>query len=148
MIIDPRESDTGSEIAEFAAELSETTEQQTARLGGSDVQELPVSAGAEARRNLAQNGSVDAGSRNLEDIIAELPVTLKVVLGTARMPVASVSKLSRGTVVRLDNKVGDPVDIYVNGRLLARGQVVVLDEGSSQFGVTLTEIASPKSAKG
>ena len=78
----------------------------------------------------------------------DLPVTMKVVLGSATMPVAAVSKLARGSIVKLDKKVGDPVDILVNGRLVARGEVVVLDELSSRFGVTLTQVGGlPNSRK-
>jgi flagellar motor switch protein FliN/FliY len=56
------------------------------------------------------------------------------------MPVASVLKLGRGAVVPLDRKVGEPVDVVVNGRVIARGEVVVLDEDNSRFGVSLTEV--------
>jgi flagellar motor switch protein FliN/FliY len=56
------------------------------------------------------------------------------------MPVANVLKLGRGAVVPLDRKVGEPVDVVVNGRIVARGEVVVLDEDSSRFGVSLTEV--------
>ena len=73
-------------------------------------------------------------------MIAGLPVMMKVVLGSAKMPVATLAKLAKGSVVKLDKMVGDPVDILVNGRLIARGEVVVLNEGSSRFGVVLTQV--------
>lgn len=72
----------------------------------------------------------------------DIPVTMKVVLGSATMPVAALQKLARGSIVKLDKKVGDAVDIFVNGRLIARGEVVVLDEAASRFGVTLTQVGS------
>jgi flagellar motor switch protein FliN len=75
-------------------------------------------------------------------MIMGLPVMMKVVLGTARMPVATLAKLAKGSVVKLDKLVGDPVDILVNGRLIARGEVVVLNEGTSRFGVVLTQVGS------
>ena len=59
---------------------------------------------------------------------------------SATMPVANVLKLGRGAVVPLDRKVGEPVDVVVNGRIVARGEVVVLDEDNSRFGVSLTEV--------
>lgn len=74
------------------------------------------------------------------EMIMGLPVMLKVVLGSAKMPVATLSKLAKGSVVKLDKVVGDPVDILVNGRLVARGEVVVLNEGTSRFGVVLTQV--------
>jgi flagellar motor switch protein FliN/FliY len=52
-------------------------------------------------------------------------------------------KLSRGAVVPLDHRVGEAVDVVVNGRLIARGEVVILEEDSSRFGVSLTEITGP-----
>ena len=73
-------------------------------------------------------------------MIAGLPVMMKVVLGSAKMPVATLAKLAKGSVVKLDKMVGDPVDILVNGRLIARGEVVVLNEASSRFGVVLTQV--------
>ena len=75
-------------------------------------------------------------------LIMGLPVMMKVVLGSAKMPVATLAKLAKGSVVKLDKTVGDPVDILVNGRLIARGEVVVLNEASSRFGVVLTEVGS------
>jgi flagellar motor switch protein FliN len=134
------------DLAEFADELSGSIDSMTALQNGNDRMDLAVARSAETG-GASQKAPSSTGGRGLDDIIAEIPVTLKVVLGTAKMPVASISKLTRGTVIRLDNKVGDPVDIYVNGRLLARGQVVVLDEGSSRFGVTLTQIGGSSSIK-
>ena len=75
-------------------------------------------------------------------LIMGLPVMIKVVLGSAKMPVATLAKLAKGSVVKLDKMVGDPVDILVNGRLIARGEVVVLNEGTSRFGVVLTQVGS------
>jgi flagellar motor switch protein FliN len=135
------------DLAEFADELSGSIESMTALQNGNDRMDLAVARSGENGGAISQKGPSSTVGRGLDDIIAEIPVTLKVVLGTAKMPVASISKLTRGTVIRLDNKVGDPVDIYVNGRLLARGQVVVLDEGSSRFGVTLTQIGGSSSIK-
>jgi flagellar motor switch protein FliN/FliY len=62
------------------------------------------------------------------------------VLGTATMPVANLAKLGRGAVVPLDKRVGEPVDVVVNGKVVARGEVVVVDEDNSRFGIQLTEV--------
>lgn len=80
------------------------------------------------------------------DSILRIPVVLQVVLGSATMPVANLMKLGRGQVVALDHRVGEPVDIVVNGRVIARGEVVVVDDDSSRFGVSLTEIVGPGAA--
>ncbi|WP_416186650.1 flagellar motor switch protein FliN [Fulvimarina sp. 2208YS6-2-32] len=79
------------------------------------------------------------------DLVLDVSVTMQVVLGAARMSVAELLKLNRGSIVKLDTKVGDPIDVVVNGRVIARGEIVVLDQDDQRFGVTLTEIATPNS---
>jgi flagellar motor switch protein FliN/FliY len=86
-------------------------------------------------------------SRQIETIM-QIPVSVKIVLGSATMPVANLLKLGRGAVVPLDRRVGEPVEVVVNGRVVARGEVVVLDDDNSRFGVSLTEvIGGPGSGK-
>jgi flagellar motor switch protein FliN/FliY len=77
--------------------------------------------------------------RSAADLAAvyEVPVNIQAVLGRSSMEVASLLRLSRGSVIELDRKVGEAIDIYVNNRLVARGEVVVVDE---RLGVTMTEI--------
>lgn len=97
---------------------------------------------AQAPRPGAAERSDDgfANPRSL-DTILRIPVVLQVVLGSASMPVANLMKLGRGAIVPLDHRVGEPVDVVVNGRVIARGEVVVVDDDNSRFGVSLTEIA-------
>jgi flagellar motor switch protein FliN/FliY len=78
---------------------------------------------------------------NLSAILS-IPVTVQVVLGSTSMPVASLMKLARGAVVSLDQRVGDPVDVVVNGKVVARGEIVVVDDSSQRFGVSLIEIVA------
>jgi flagellar motor switch protein FliN/FliY len=78
------------------------------------------------------------------DSIMRIPVVVQVVVGSATLPVASLLKLGRGAVIPLDHRVGDPVDIVVNGRTIARGEVVVVEEDGARFGVSLTEICEPQ----
>jgi flagellar motor switch protein FliN len=103
-----------------------------------------MAEGAEFSGALQDGGEDGTGSASDQTdnsaMIAGLPVMMKVVLGSAKMPVATLAKLAKGSVVKLDKMVGDPVDILVNGRLIARGEVVVLNEGSSRFGVVLTQV--------
>lgn len=80
--------------------------------------------------------------RNLDSIL-RIPVTIQVVLGSATMPVANLMKLGRGAIVPLDHRVGEPVDVVVNGRIIARGEVVVVEDDNSRFGISLTEIVGP-----
>lgn len=74
------------------------------------------------------------------DAVMRIPVTIQVVLGSATMQVANLMKLRRGAVVPLDHRVGEPVDVVVNGRIVARGEVVIVEDDNSRFGVSLTEI--------
>lgn len=75
-------------------------------------------------------------ARDLEAVY-EIPVQVSAVLGRATMQVSQLLKLGRGAVVELDRKVGEAIDIYVNNRLVARGEVVVVED---RLGVTMTEI--------
>ena len=69
--------------------------------------------------------------------VFEVPVNISAVLGRASLSVAQLLKLGPGAVLELDRKVGEAIDIYVNNRLVARGEVVIVDE---RLGVTMTEI--------
>ena len=77
------------------------------------------------------------GAGDLEAVY-DIPVTVSVVLGKATMQVSQLLKLGRGAVVELDRKLGEAIDIYVNNRLVARGEVVMVDD--IRLGVTMTEI--------
>ena len=112
-------------IAEFAAELTDAQDEIGAALGNMSS---PAVSETEVPRNL--------------NAILHIPVSVKVVLGSATMPVADLFKLGRGAIVPLDRRVGEPVDIVVNGHVIARGEVVVLNEGGSRFGISLTEVVS------
>ena len=71
------------------------------------------------------------------EAVYDIPVQLSAVLGKASMQVSQLLKLGRGAVVELDRKVGEAIDVYVNNRLVARGEVVVVEE---RLGITMTEI--------
>jgi len=77
--------------------------------------------------------------------VFDVPVNISAVLGKAHLSVAQLLKLGPGSVLELDRKVGEAIDIYVNNRLVARGEVVVVDE---QLGVTMTEIIKDGDANG
>lgn len=92
-----------------------------------------------------KNGKADTelmgDDRNLDTILG-IPVDIQVVLGSATMLVSNLLKLGRGAVIPLNHRVGEPIDIVVNGRVIARGEVVVVEDDNSRFGVSLTEIIS------
>ncbi len=77
------------------------------------------------------------GGAEALEAVHDVPVKVQAVLGRARMPIGELLHLGSGTVVELDRRVGEPVDIFVNDRLIARGEVVLIDNA---LGVTLTEI--------
>ena len=81
-----------------------------------------------------EGGSTD--NLSLETVY-DIPVQVTVVLGRTSMQVNQLLKLGRGAVIELDKKVGEPIDIFVNNRLVARGEVVVVED---RIGVTMTEI--------
>jgi flagellar motor switch protein FliN/FliY len=86
-----------------------------------------------------KRSSNDKGSLNL-DFILDIPLTLTVELGRNRLLINELLQLGQGSVIELTKLAGEPMDIYVNQRLIARGEVVVVNE---KFGVRLTDIVSP-----
>jgi flagellar motor switch protein FliN/FliY len=77
--------------------------------------------------------------------VFDVPVSISAVLGRASMSVAQLLQLQSGSVLELDRKVGEAIDIYVNNRLVARGEVVIVDE---RLGVTMTEIIKDGDSQG
>ena len=112
-------------------------------------QDLELSELEEEPQTEGNNPSDDADSiiepdipdvpRSAKDLEAvyDIPVQVSAVLGKSTMEVARLLRLGKGAVVELDRKVGESIDIYVNNRLVARGEVVVLDD---RLGITMTEI--------
>ena len=96
--------------------------------------EFENAGGGEVQENGSDAGR---GSSKELDAVYDVPVQVSAVLGRAQMQVSQLLKLGRGAVVELDRKVGEAVDIYVNNRLVARGEVVVVED---RLGVTMTEI--------
>ena len=87
----------------------------------------------------APAGAADETDKTASDLmpVFDVPVNISAVLGRAHLSVAQLLQLGQGSVLELDRKVGEAIDIYVNNRLVARGEVVVVDE---RLGVTMTEI--------
>jgi flagellar motor switch protein FliN/FliY len=87
----------------------------------------------------------DEAEKSATDLapVFDVPVNISAVLGKASMSVAQLLQLGQGSVLELDRKVGEAIDIYVNNRLVARGEVVIVDE---RLGVTMTEIIKGEDA--
>jgi flagellar motor switch protein FliN len=82
-----------------------------------------------------------AGSGDLNlDVILDVPVTISLEVGRARIPIRNLLQLNQGSVVELERAAGEPLDVYVNDTLIAQGEVVVVND---RFGVRLTDVVSP-----
>lgn len=118
------EDDTGLELADLS-----DSQPEAAAPAPSDNEET-IGTAAMADMDLPKS------AKDLEAVY-DIPVQVSAVLGKTTMPVSNLLKLGKGDVVQLDRKVGEAIDIYVNNRLVARGEVVVVED---RLGVTMTEI--------
>ena len=75
------------------------------------------------------------------DVILDVPVTLSMEVGRTRIPIRNLLQLNQGSVVELERAAGEPLDVFVNGTLIAHGEVVVVNE---KFGIRLTDVISPQ----
>ena len=100
---------------------------------GADGQQVPATQAPK------MDSMLEEEEKNAADLapVFDVPVNISAVLGKAHIDVNSLLKLTSGSVVELDRKIGEAIDIYVNNRLVARGEVVVVDD---RLGVTMTEI--------
>jgi len=98
-------------------------------------EEVPGADGGEGM-DLSDIADVPRNAQDLEAVY-DIPVQVSAVLGKSTMEVSRLLRLGKGAVIELDRKVGEAIDIYVNNRLVARGEVVVLDQ---RLGITMTEI--------
>ena len=111
---------------EWAAALAEQTETESAAKAA-PMEELR-----------ADTGTV-VGNEKL-DVILDIPVTLSMEVGRTQVPIRNLLQLNQGSVVELDRMAGEPLDVLVNGTLIAHGEVVVVNE---KFGIRLTDIITP-----
>lgn len=102
--------------------------------GGSDF-------AADATAEPARPGS--AMEANL-DLIMDIPIDLQIVLGSSQMQVSGLMNLTEGATIALDRRIGEPVEVMVNGRVIGRGEITVLDNDDTRFGVKLIEVKSTR----
>ena len=102
----------------------------------------PAPAAAPAAAQVFQNLAPAANSSTAHDIdmILDIPVQLTVELGRTKIPIKHILQLAQGSVVELDGMAGEPMDVLVNGCLIAQGEVVVVND---KFGIRLTDIITP-----
>ena len=110
-----------------------------------DIQEEQLNRAIEELRGALSEGASapsldvpDSGSN--VNIIMSIPVDVQIVLGSAEMPVSELMALQKGSTVALNRRIGEAVDVVVNGRKIARGEITVLENDPSRFGIRLTEV--------
>ncbi|ESW67269.1 flagellar motor switch protein FliN [Mesorhizobium sp. M0761] len=91
----------------------------------------------EKRPDAALRAATSGANSN---IIMSIPVDVQIILGSTEMPVSDLMALQKGSTVALNRRIGEPVDVVVNGRKIARGEITVLESDPSRFGIRLTEI--------
>ncbi|TYC58117.1 flagellar motor switch protein FliN [Marinobacter sp. BW6] len=124
--------DEGEREDEWAAAMAEAGESGD---DGDDVQAAPMEefdTGSEP----AQGG----GPAPDIDVILDIPVTISMEVGNTQIPIRNLLQLNQGSVIELDRLAGEPLDVLVNGTLIAHGEVVMVNE---KFGIRLTDVISP-----
>jgi flagellar motor switch protein FliN/FliY len=134
---------------DWGAALNEQAEAEAAEEGGGDDwgAALNEQADAEAQavetaemQPLQADSVITSDEVNL-DVILEIPVTLSMEIGRTEISIRNLLQLNQGSVIELDRLAGEPMDVMVNGTLVAHGEVVVVNE---KFGIRLTDIISPQ----
>jgi flagellar motor switch protein FliN/FliY len=131
--------------APAGAEASDGMDDWAAALVEQEVADKAAAAAAEAAPPKAQifqnfGSDVVAPAANNLDLILDIPVHLTVELGRTKIAIRNLLQLAQGSVVELDGMAGEPMDVLVNGCLIAQGEVVVVND---KFGIRLTDIISP-----
>jgi len=115
--------------------------EQAAGTTGTMVANTPAAKPAPIFEDLASPAPPAAGTQAQDiDLILDIPVSLTVELGRTKLPIRNILQLAQGSVVELDGLAGEPMDVLVNGCLIAQGEVVVVNE---KFGIRLTDIITP-----
>ena len=130
--------DPASMDDDWAAALAE--QQSSAPVAATPLVDPVETAGDASHLFPRLSGTKNAGVRNDIDMILDIPVQLTVELGRTRIPIKHILQLAQGSVIELEALAGEPMDVLVNGCLIAQGEVVVVND---KFGIRLTDIISP-----
>ncbi|HEY9194420.1 MAG TPA: flagellar motor switch protein FliN [Methyloversatilis sp.] len=123
---------------DWAAAMSEQTTADDA-LAALDAESAPAAQPANIFQQFGDTANKTEGLRDFE-MILDIPVQLTVELGRTKISIRNLLQLGHGSVVELDGMAGEPMDVLVNGTLIAQGEVVVVNE---KFGIRLTDIITP-----
>lgn len=113
---------------------------------GSGSDSFGMSDFGSAAAPLSAPSPLGSGLSDNFELIMDIPIDVQIVLGTSRMLVSGLMGLEEGATIALDRKIGEPVEIMVNGRCIARGEITVLEDDDTRFGVKLIEVMSTKKA--
>jgi flagellar motor switch protein FliN/FliY len=122
-----------------AAAPDALADEWAAALAEADAAQAPAS-GAPADLFPRLGAGAAAAQRDDIDLVLDIPVQLTVELGRTRIPIKHILQLAQGSVIELDALAGEPMDVLVNGFLIAQGEVVVVND---RFGIRLTDIVTP-----
>lgn len=138
-------SDFGGDFGAGAGESS-TMDLSTFGDFGDDAHASDSDVGGFGGSSFDTQQSAGSALTSNMDLIMDIPIDVQIVLGSSRMQVASLMNLTEGAIIALDKKIGEPVEITVNGRKIARGEITVLENDDTRFGVKLIEVLSSKKA--
>jgi flagellar motor switch protein FliN len=126
----------------LAAEWASAVEPNAGACGdvASELAQPAESVAPATFANFTSSGAATGGAGNDINMILDIPVQLTVELGRTRIPIKHILQLAQGSVVELDALAGEPMDVLVNGYLIAQGEVVVVND---KFGIRLTDIVTP-----
>jgi len=131
---------TANPADDWASALAEQTAEQSAAPAGDAAAENPAEQPATPTSVFQPLTGSPASVGHDIDLIMDVPVQLTVELGRARMTIKQLLQLGQGSVVELHNLAGEPLDVYVNGYLIAQGEVVVVED---RYGIRLTDVVTP-----
>ncbi|MCK4710575.1 MAG: flagellar motor switch protein FliN [Gammaproteobacteria bacterium] len=132
-------AESNDDWAEAMAEQGESESQTQEQADGSAASKDENYERA-SFKNLNDNSSQLTNTDTNLDVILDIPVTLSMEIGRTELPIHSLLQLNQGSVVELDRLAGEPMDVLINGTLIAHGEVVVINE---KFGIRLTDVISP-----
>ncbi|MDR6860014.1 flagellar motor switch protein FliN [Variovorax guangxiensis] len=130
---------SGSDMDDWASALAEQTAASAPAPQASAPAPVAAPAGAQVFQPLHNTAAGAAGSVDIERIL-DVPVQLMAEIGRTRITIKNLLQLSQGSVVELDGLAGQPLDVLINGYLIAQGEVVVVNE---KYGIRLTDIVTP-----
>ena len=136
-MIEDDNNEEGSAPVENVEEQQESSTDQALNDTPNQTAESDEKLGPNQLNDFSNDTNNDAEQAKSLEAVYDVPVQISAVLGSTEMPIQQLLKLGRGAVVELDRRVGEAIDIFVNNRLIARGEVVVMDD---RLGITMTEI--------